>query len=60
MQQSLYALSNTWLSVFLVTYAIEVLCLSAAKLTVLDRMSVFAALQGIGECEGGVLQRGAL
>ena len=39
----------TWAArrpVFLVTYAIEFLCLSAAKLMVLDRMSDFAASNG--------------
>ena len=43
---SLLALSMSWRAAFLVTYAIEFLCLSAAKLMVLDRMSVFAAPQG--------------
>ncbi len=45
---SLIALSYSWLAVFYVTYAIEFLCLSAAKLMVLDRMSDFAALQDEG------------
>jgi hypothetical protein len=45
-QSSLLALSSSWHSAFQVTHAIEFLCLSAAKLTVLDRMSVFAAPQG--------------
>jgi len=45
---SLFALAYSWHSVFLVTYAVEFLCLSAAKLMVLDRMSVFAAPQGTG------------
>jgi hypothetical protein len=40
---SLYSLSYRWRAAFLVTYAIEFLCLSAALLMVLDRMSVFAA-----------------
>jgi hypothetical protein len=40
---SLLALSYRWRAVFLVTYAIEFLCLSAALLMVLDRMSAFAA-----------------
>jgi hypothetical protein len=40
---SLIALACSWRAAFLVTYAIEFLCLSAAKLMVLDRMSVFAA-----------------
>ncbi len=39
----LYSLSYRWRAAFLVTYAIEFLCLSAALLMVLDRMSVFAA-----------------
>ena len=42
------ALSYSWFAVFLVTYAIEFLCLSAAKLMVLDRMSVYAAGQDEG------------
>jgi hypothetical protein len=44
----LFALSYSWFAVFLVTYAIEFLCLSAAKLMVLDRMSVYAAGQDDG------------
>jgi hypothetical protein len=47
-QFSLVALSYSWTAVFLVTYAIEFLCLSAAKLMVLDRMSDFAAGQHDG------------
>jgi hypothetical protein len=43
---SLLALAWSWLSAFLVMYAIEFLCLSAAKLMVLDRMSLFAAPKG--------------
>jgi len=43
---SLFALAYSWYAVFLVTYAVEFLCLSAAKLMVLDRMAVFAAPQG--------------
>ena len=43
---SLIALVYSWRAAFLVTYAVEFLCLSAAKLMVLDRMSVFAAPQG--------------
>jgi hypothetical protein len=39
----LSALSYRWHAAFLVTYAIEFMCLSAALLMVLDRMSVFAA-----------------
>ncbi len=45
-QKSLIALAYSWRAPFLVTYAVEFLCLSAAKLMVLDRMSVFAAPQG--------------
>jgi hypothetical protein len=44
----LVAVGRGWRSVFTVTYAIEFLCLSAAKLMVLDRMSDFAAPQGEG------------
>jgi hypothetical protein len=47
-QNSLTALANSWLSVFSLTYAIEFLCLSTAKLMVLDRMSDFAAGQDEG------------
>jgi hypothetical protein len=43
---SLAALAYSWCAAFLVTYAVEFLCLSAAKLMVLDRMAVFAAPQG--------------
>jgi hypothetical protein len=42
---SLFSLSYSWLAVFTVTYALEFLCLSAAKLMVLDRMTNFAAGQ---------------
>jgi hypothetical protein len=42
------ALSLSWRAIFTVSYAIEFLCLSAAKLMVLDRMSDFAAPQGDG------------
>ncbi len=42
---SLVALAYNWQAFFLVTYAIVFLCLSTAKLMVLDRMSVFAAPQ---------------
>jgi hypothetical protein len=42
----LLANGNSWRAAFTVTYAIEFLCLSAAKLMVLDRMAVFAAPQG--------------
>ena len=43
---SLVALAYSWRAAFVVAYSIEFLCLSAAKLMVLDRMSVFAAPQG--------------
>jgi hypothetical protein len=39
------ALALSWLPTYLLTYAIEFLCLCAAKLMVLDRMLVFAAPQ---------------
>jgi hypothetical protein len=42
---SLLAISRSWGAVFSVTYAIEFMCLSAAQLMVLDRMSDFAAGQ---------------
>jgi hypothetical protein len=42
------ALAFTWRAAFLAIYAIEFLCLTAAKLMVLDRMSDFAAPQGHG------------
>jgi hypothetical protein len=42
---SLTALSHSWFAVFAVMYAIEFMCLSAARLMVLDRMSDFAAGQ---------------
>ena len=41
----MFALSYSWTAVFFVMYAIEFLCLSAARLMVLDRMSYFAAGQ---------------
>ena len=44
-QFSRFALSFSWRAAFSVFYAIEFLCLSAAKLMVLDRMSDFAAPQ---------------
>jgi hypothetical protein len=47
-QTSLLALSHSWYAVFFVTYAIEFMCLSAARLMVLDRMWDFAAGQGEG------------
>jgi hypothetical protein len=42
---SLFALNNSWLTLFFVMQAIDFLCLSAARLMVLDRMSDFAAGQ---------------
>ncbi len=47
-QWSLLALSYSWGAVFVVIYAIEFLCLSAARLMVLDRMSDFASGQDEG------------
>jgi hypothetical protein len=44
-QWSFAALSLSWRAVFVVMYAIEFMCLSAARLMVLDRMSDFAAGQ---------------
>jgi hypothetical protein len=44
-QWSLAAISFSWNAVFRVMYAIEFMCLSAARLTVLDRFSDFAAGQ---------------
>jgi hypothetical protein len=41
-----YASDIRWFSAYSVTYAFEFLCLSAAKLMVLDRLSVFSALEG--------------
>ena len=37
------ALAYSWLPSFVVTYAVEFLCMCAAKLMVLDRMATFAA-----------------
>jgi hypothetical protein len=45
-ESSLLALDYSWRSAFTVTYAVEFMCLCAAKLMVLDRMSVFVAPQG--------------
>ena len=45
---SSFALVWGWRAAFNVTYAIEFMCLSAAKLMVLDRMSMFAAPEGTG------------
>jgi hypothetical protein len=44
-QWSLTSLYHSWLVVFFMMYAIEFMCLSAAGLMVLDRMSDFAAGQ---------------
>jgi hypothetical protein len=41
-----WAIAFNWRAVFSVTYAIEFMCMCAALLMVLDRMSVFAAPQG--------------
>jgi hypothetical protein len=48
LEASFNASSYGWLPLYSVTYAVEFLCLSAAKLMVLDRMSVFAAPEGTG------------
>jgi hypothetical protein len=45
---SLLAVSYSWYSVFHVPYAVEFMCMCAAKLMVLDRMMVFAAQQDEG------------
>ncbi len=47
-RQSLYAQSQYWVASFDVTYAIEFLCLSVAKLLVLHRMADFAVPKGDG------------
>jgi hypothetical protein len=47
-QLSLLAPSHSWAAVFFVIYGIDFLCLSAARLMVLDRMSEFAAGQDEG------------
>jgi hypothetical protein len=44
----MFAHAYSWSAVFLVSYAIEFLCLSAAKLMVLDRMAEFAAGHHVG------------
>jgi hypothetical protein len=44
----LFALAYRWGPVYLVAYAIEFMCLCAATLMVLDRMSVFAAPEDAG------------
>ena len=43
---STFAQSQYWRAAFFVTYALEFLCLSVAKLLVLDRMADFAAAKG--------------
>jgi hypothetical protein len=43
---SLLAVAFSWFAAFHVTYAVEFLCLTAAQLMVLDRMSIFAAPEG--------------
>ena len=45
---SLIAQSQYWVAAFYVTYAIEFLCLSVAKLLVLHRMADFAVAKGDG------------
>jgi hypothetical protein len=45
-QTTFYVQNTRWGSVFFVTYAIEFLCLSVAKLLVLHRMADFAAPKG--------------
>ena len=45
---SLYGQSQYWVAAFYVTYAIEFLCLSVAKLLVLHRMADFAVPKGDG------------
>jgi hypothetical protein len=45
---AMVAVAQSWRAVFTVTYAIEFLCLSAAKVMVLDRMRDFAAPRGDG------------
>jgi hypothetical protein len=47
-QQSLFAQAQYWFAAFYVTYAIEFLCLSVAKLLVLDRMAEFEVAKGVG------------
>ena len=45
---SIVAQCQRWIAAFAVTYAMEFLCLSAAKLMVLDRMMEFAMPKGAG------------
>jgi hypothetical protein len=47
-QAPLSALAHSWRAAFLVPYAVEFLCMCAAQLMVLDRLSVFAAQQDEG------------
>jgi len=44
----LFAQAQYWFAAFYVTYAIEFLCLSVAKLLVLDRMAEFEVAKGVG------------
>jgi hypothetical protein len=46
--KSLFALSNSWNSGFLLTYAVEFMCMCAVKLIMLDRMMLFAEPPGAG------------
>ena len=46
--QSLFAQSQYWTAAFFVTYAVEFLCMSVAKLLVLHRMADFAAARDDG------------
>ena len=47
-QESFHAQGQYWFVAFYVTYAIEFMCLSVAKLLVLDRMADFAAAKSDG------------
>jgi hypothetical protein len=47
-KSSLFAQLFSWLAAFMIMYAMEFLCLSAAKLMVLDRMMDFAMPKGEG------------
>jgi hypothetical protein len=48
LKSSLLSAAYGWLPVFYVPYAIEFMCLCAAKLMVLDRMLVFAVPEDVG------------
>jgi hypothetical protein len=50
-----FAQMARWLTVYVVTYAIEFLCLSAAKLLVLDRMAGFTYTKARGASKGWVV-----